>query len=175
MTASGRPTYLLSSHRIAAATSSFSPIPSSNRPVLCPAPRKLKRSAAKPAAAAALAARYTTRLSIVPPYTGCGWQTTTAPRGGPSGSRRFASRFTDSAGIINNIRISMTGSVTDSSHRFHRRWRLGCDVVCNADDAGNLIKDAQAQVLQGFPLYARRDGTPGIQAVPATHFDLHPE
>ena len=49
--------YPVSSQRIAAATSSFSPIPCSNWPVLWPTPRKLNRSATKPLSAAALAAR----------------------------------------------------------------------------------------------------------------------
>src|SRR5271157_392501 len=62
----------------AVCTSATSPRPSSCRPALSPVPRKLNRSTGNPTECSAFMAWKTTLLCIVPPNTGCGWQTSPA-------------------------------------------------------------------------------------------------
>ena len=67
-------------------------------PWLRPTPRKLKRSTTAPVRRNPRARRYTTLLCMVPPYSGCGWHSTTAspgasPGAGASGSSSRASRL----------------------------------------------------------------------------------
>ena len=108
---SARPGYLPSRKSIAARTSSFSPSPWSKEPLEAPTPRKLKRSAAHPALSADFPARNTTRLSIVPPWEGCGWQRTAAPRKRcSSGSRSTASSSTDRPAIRSGMPADFTRS-----------------------------------------------------------------
>ena len=87
----GRPGKRRAISSSAARTSSCSPRPSSCVPSERPTPRKLKRSTASPWCCSALAARNTTLKCMMPPCSGCAWQTTAAPTGSPSGLMRMDS------------------------------------------------------------------------------------
>ena len=60
------------------------------RPVEAPTPRKLKRSVANPRAVQTSTMRFTTGLSMSPPYKGWGWEMTTPTRA-PGGAASRAS------------------------------------------------------------------------------------
>ena len=123
---------------IPARKSSFSPTPSSNAPSLTPTPRKLNRSTAHPSRQKAFAAWYTTFVCIVPPWSGCGWQKTTAAVGGvasrPSASSRRPCGRACRAGVVDERfeRAGRTGDVEDHGRLSAHVPRVGGGEVAAA-------------------------------------------
>src|SRR5262249_8327069 len=86
----------------AVSASTRSRLPKSCMPSLPSTPRKLNRRHATPCAGSASNSALITMERIVPPYCGCGWQSTTPQRGASAGIDSSASSVTPSA-VLSSI------------------------------------------------------------------------
>ena len=57
-------------------------------------------------------------------------------------------------------------------HSLYTRWRLGCDVICNADDAGDFRGYPVGYLPQFIERQIRRRARYGVFAVPAADLTM---
>ena len=99
-------------HAATASRSCISPSPSSKTPSDAPTPRKLKRTVARPSSRSARSSMVTTLLCMVPPCSGCGWQTMATPARACSGAGGSVAASMRPAGPASTISALAAGKAS---------------------------------------------------------------